>query len=316
MALKLLIIVSLFLASTHAQSSLDGTCTPWTTFGTGGSTSIADFVPLTDLTGVPNEWGTDCEVLSVNVMTGSAPEGILFYNNQLEPHQCHVEETLPSGGDFVRVRYGATSQFSTGSTLVEVGNTFVESTSNVDETTDAPYNDGDIIKLTEVNHVGSIIYSIEICNYFQPNAGACFHGDGTVMLESGSSKRLSELSLGDRIKTCDGRGRFSFNPVLILPHANNTEPAMFLTLTTETGKMVDMTPDHFVPRCDNKEVTAGELYVGDCLFTVDGKETLIDISEKEKNGVFTAVTQDNFIVVDGVIASPYSKVFDPRKKTL
>ena len=137
-----------------------------------------------------------------------------------------------------------------------------------------------------------------------------------MLLESGSSKRLSELSLGERIKTSDGRGGFSFNPVLILPHANNTEPAAFLTLTTETGKMVDMTRDHFIPRCDNKEVTAGELYVGDCLFTADGKETLVEISEKEKNGVFTAVTQDNFIVVDGIVASPYSKIFDPRKETL
>jgi len=145
--------------------------------------------------------------------------------------------------------------------------------------------------------------------------GACFHGDGTVLLESGSSKRFSEVILGDIIKTSDGEGRFSFNPVLNLPHnANNSEPAAFITLTTETGKMVAMTSDHFIPRCGQGEVTAGELVVCDCLLTVDGKETFIEIEASPKNGVFTAITQDQFIVVNGVVASPYSQISDPREK--
>eukprot|EP00613_Pedinella_sp_CCMP2098_P030587 CAMPEP_0171731224 /NCGR_PEP_ID=MMETSP0991-20121206/28806_1 /TAXON_ID=483369 /ORGANISM="non described non described, Strain CCMP2098" /LENGTH=103 /DNA_ID=CAMNT_0012326201 /DNA_START=475 /DNA_END=783 /DNA_ORIENTATION=+ len=103
-----------------------------------------------------------------------------------------------------------------------------------------------MVKLVE--NTGSVaqIYFVDICNYnvdAEADTGACFHGDGTVLLESGSSKRFSELSLGERIKTSDGRGGFSFNPVLSLPHVNNTEPAAFLTLTTETGKKVDMTSD-------------------------------------------------------------------------
>mmetsp|Transcript_4368 Transcript_4368/g.9256 ORF Transcript_4368/g.9256 Transcript_4368/m.9256 type:complete len:392 (+) Transcript_4368:21-1196(+) len=160
----------------------------------------------------------------------------------------------------------------------------------------------------ETSHVGAR----GCCSGHQ---GACFHGDGTVLLESGNSKRLLELSLGDVIKTSDGEGRFSFNPVLNLPHnANNSEPAAFLTLTTETGKMVVMTSDHFIPRCGQGEVTASELVVGDCVLTIDGKETLMDISATAKYGVFTAITQDKFIVVDGIVASPYSQIYDPREK--
>jgi len=143
-----------------------------------------------------------------------------------------------------------------------------------------------------------------------PN-GACFHGDGTVLLESGSSKRFSELSIGDVIATSDGQGGFSFSPILKLPHKNNNEPAAFLTLTTETDKKVEMTTDHYIPKCDRVVVTAGELVVGDCLLTTDGKETLMDISSIEKSGVYTAITKDKFIVVNGVIASPYSKNSDP-----
>jgi len=144
-------------------------------------------------------------------------------------------------------------------------------------------------------------------------AGACFHGGGTVLLESGSPKHFSELSLGDRIKTSDGQGGFSFSPVLVLPHKNNSEPAAFLTLTTETGKAVDMTSDHFIPKCNQEEVTAGVLVVGDCILTVDGKETLMGISSTAKTGVYTAITQGSFIVVNGVVASSFSKDSDPTK---
>jgi len=151
----------------------------------------------------------------------------------------------------------------------------------------------------------------------EPDTGACFHGSSTVSLSSGASKRFSDLDLGDVIKTSDGQGHFAFNPVLTLPHKlNNSEAAAFLTLITETGKMVDMTSDHIVPKCDQGEVTAGELVVGDCLVTVDGKETLMEVSSTAKNGVFTATTQDKFIVVGGIVVSSYSKDSDPAKPEL
>ena len=138
------------------------------------------------------------------------------------------------------------------------------------------------------------------------DTGACFHGNGTVLLESGASKRLSEVNIGDRIKTSDDKGVYSFSPVVTLPHKKNTEPATFLTLTTETKKAVDMTSDHFIPNCDYEVVTAGKLVVGDCVVTMDGKETLVEITTTEKSGVYTAVTKNKFIVVDGIVASPYS----------
>jgi len=148
------------------------------------------------------------------------------------------------------------------------------------------------------------------------NNGACFHGNGTVLLQSGSSKHLSELNIGEFVKTYDAAGKFLFSPIAKLPHAHNNEPAVFLTLKTETGKEVDMTSDHYIPRCDLKVVTAGELVVGDCLRTVDGKETLVDIYWTAKHGVYTAVTEDKFVVVNGVVASSFSKDLHPEEPEL
>eukprot|EP00613_Pedinella_sp_CCMP2098_P020808 CAMPEP_0171691086 /NCGR_PEP_ID=MMETSP0991-20121206/5341_1 /TAXON_ID=483369 /ORGANISM="non described non described, Strain CCMP2098" /LENGTH=177 /DNA_ID=CAMNT_0012279271 /DNA_START=61 /DNA_END=590 /DNA_ORIENTATION=+ len=63
------------------------------------------------------------------------------------------------------------------------------------------------------------------------STGACFHGDGALLLESGATKKFSELRIGDVITTSNGQGVFSFSPVLFLPHKNNTEAAAFLSLT-------------------------------------------------------------------------------------
>ena len=43
---------------------------------------------------------------------------------------------------------------------------------------------------------------------------------------------------------------------------------------------------------------------------------MLEISSTAKNGVFTAITQDKYIVVDGVVASPFSKDSDPVKPEL
>ena len=144
------------------------------------------------------------------------------------------------------------------------------------------------------------------------DAGSCFHASGTATLESGASKKMSELSLGDVIQIADEEGNLSFSQILMLPHKKNDELATFLNLTTESGKTTLMTPDHHIPRCGETIVLsmASELFVGDCLLTVDGKETLTEINSVVASGIYTAVTKEKFIVVDGIVASPFSRDSD------
>jgi len=111
----------------------------------------------------------------------------------------------------------------------------------------------------------------------------------------------------------DSREDFSFSEVTKLPHATNDEPAAFLTLTVGE-RTVDMTYDHYIPRCNGQVVAASELAPGDCLVTIDGKETLLEVAPSSKTGVYTAITKENkYIVVNGIVASPYSKIISADK---
>jgi len=151
------------------------------------------------------------------------------------------------------------------------------------------------------------------CKDVSPNdAGSCFHASGTATLESGASKKMSELSLGDVVQIADEEGNLSFSQILMLPHKKNDELATFLNLTTESGKTTLMTADHLIPRCGETIVLsmASELFVGDCLLTTDGKETLTEINSVVASGIYTAVTKEKFIVVDGIVASPFSRDSD------
>ena len=139
--------------------------------------------------------------------------------------------------------------------------------------------------------------------------GTCFHGTSKVLLEDGSSKTMAELKLGDSIQSSDFDGKVSFSPVVFLPHKHNEEESTFLTFKTSGGKTLMVTPDHLFPTCKSRGtvVQARELKTGACLMTVDGEENLNEIVTSTEKGIFTAVTENKFVVVDGVIASPFSQ---------
>jgi len=269
----------------YRQLSLSSSCDRFATFGSGGINSEADLNT--------EGWTTDINKAKWYNYRNNNPSYMTFVHPGTP--NGYIETTLPNYGDFIRVRFGNVECFqcTTATTHVMVAGDTVGTAINgtTDVTIEASYDTGNKLRIAEIGYSFANVWSIDICTYDVPEAkismpGACFHGDGTVLLETGLTKRLSELSLGDRIQTSDGQGGFSFNPVTTLPHANNTERAVFLILTTETGKKVDMTSDHFIPTCGNKgEGMAGELVIGDCIITVDGKETLSEISSAVKNGV-------------------------------
>jgi len=135
---------------------------------------------------------------------------------------------------------------------------------------------------------------------------ACFSGTEELSLEGGRSKRLSEVVVGDRVLTAKANGALSFSPVVFLPHGVNVKEASFVELTTSGNKMLKATPMHLLQTCGGALAYAGSLKAGACLKTVDGDESIKSVTRVTAKGLYTAVTENEFLVVNGVVASPFA----------
>jgi hypothetical protein len=135
----------------------------------------------------------------------------------------------------------------------------------------------------------------------------CKHTE-SVTLEFGVIKAISDIKVGDRVLAAGTFGNTHFSEVVFIPHSANMERAEFIHIITE-DKDLKMTKNHILPSglCGSNLplVHASEVSVGDCVQTVSGQEKVTSISIVRGNGVYTIVTNEEYIVVNGVIASSF-----------
>ena len=109
------------------------------------------------------------------------------------------------------------------------------------------------------------------------------------------------------ILSADRSGKISASPVLFLPHKKNDITRKFDEVTLANGMTVRMTRNHLLPLCDGSLVTARSLKKDDCLMTTSGMSKVATTKhDVEAGGIYTAVTKKEFLVVDGVVASPFA----------
>ena len=105
----------------------------------------------------------------------------------------------------------------------------------------------------------------------------------------------------------DRDGKISYSPVIFTPHPFNNITRQFDEVKTMNGKVLSMTRNHLIPLCDGSLVTARSLKNGDCVMTKDGEDKVSTTTPNvEAAGIYTAVTKNEFLVVDGVVASPFA----------
>ena len=142
---------------------------------------------------------------------------------------------------------------------------------------------------------------------------ACFAGSELVTLESGD-KQMSEVQMGDRILTVNNKGEQVFSDVVFVPHGANEERTTFTVVTTDGGRDLKMTTNHFLPAgaCATPStlsvIAASQVKVGDCVQTVSGREQVVSIKKVEGKGIYTIIAMEELIVVNGVVATPYGGV--------
>ena len=89
----------------------------------------------------------------------------------------------------------------------------------------------------------------------------------------------------------------------------------FVQIMTESGRDLKMTRNHILPcgACGSSVsvshplplISASQVNVGDCVMTVSGEERVRSVEIAGGLGVYTIVTKEEFVVVNGIIASPF-----------
>jgi Hint module len=141
---------------------------------------------------------------------------------------------------------------------------------------------------------------------------SCFAGSETVTLESGEKKPISEVRAGDRVLAADASRRTLFSEVVFVPHGSNADKTVFTHITTTQRRDIKMTPSHIIPAgaCGSTSplpnVYASSVTAGDCIMTVSGMEEVSAVETVQGQGVYTIVTNEEYVVVNGIMASPFA----------
>jgi hypothetical protein len=136
---------------------------------------------------------------------------------------------------------------------------------------------------------------------------------------------MSELSIGDRVQVVDPTtGRVGYEDIYLFGHQLSDFTTTFIKITLANGKLLTLSPDHFVPAVPmgkavvfkNTVMMHGkDLLVGMHVFAAGGEGAAASmvkhIGVSAEQGLFNPYTMCGLIVVDGVVASAHSHwVFD------
>lgn len=138
---------------------------------------------------------------------------------------------------------------------------------------------------------------------------SCFAGTETVIMESGEVKSISDIIAGENVLAADVTGKTMFSPVVYVPYGPNQDTALFAHIITK-NRDIKITMNHVLPAgtCGSSLplVYASQVAVGDCIMTIAGQEKVSSVLSVKGTGLFTVITNEEYIVVNGIIASPFS----------
>ncbi|XP_077409565.1 desert hedgehog protein isoform X2 [Vanacampus margaritifer] len=151
--------------------------------------------------------------------------------------------------------------------------------------------------------------------------GGCFPGWARVTVAGGSQKSMSSLTPGDKVMAMSMTGQIVFSPVLLFLHRDQEARVTVLSLETEDGHRLAVTPHHLVfldPDCtlDYSKYQArfaSRTRVQNCVLIhrADGQihpSRISSVLAQETTGAYAPLTEDGTLFVDGVLASSYALV--------
>jgi hypothetical protein len=140
-------------------------------------------------------------------------------------------------------------------------------------------------------------------------AASCFSADELIETEGGARVPISSIRVGDRVLASSRTGDFKYADVIAVPHGKNDIETSFVVVSTAATDL-KLTPDHLILSgvcgSDLALKKAADVLVGSCLMTTTGQVNVSGISVARGKGVYTIVTTEELVVVNGIVASPFA----------
>ena len=136
----------------------------------------------------------------------------------------------------------------------------------------------------------------------------CFPSAATVTRAAdGAVMRMDALREGDAIVALTANGVWTTDTVSLLSIAKPEAQATFVTLTTDAGQTLTLTPEHHLPvgeACCSYLKRANEVLEGDKVWTTSGAALVTKRGATIQKGLHSPVlTHGTFPVVDGIVTS-------------
>jgi hypothetical protein len=153
-----------------------------------------------------------------------------------------------------------------------------------------------------------------------PPPDNCFPADASVETPAGP-KTMSELRVGDVIRSVDGAGHAIYDEVYFFGHADNSKSADYVNLKLSgDAHSLQLSSKHFLPTCpehgesckwsDHIHVYAQDVQPGDYVWVASPSQAslraVLETSIIAKEGLYNPYTLSGKIVVNGVVASAHS----------
>uniref|UniRef100_A0A7S1T707 Hint domain-containing protein n=1 Tax=Compsopogon caeruleus TaxID=31354 RepID=A0A7S1T707_9RHOD len=143
---------------------------------------------------------------------------------------------------------------------------------------------------------------------FQQGARYCFSSRMKVERVDGTIADMSQLKIGDRVRS----SKDTFSEVFAFTHQDPDATAEFLQLTLSNGQYIELSPGHYLVT-DQGLLSADSVQPGQLILGDEGQPVEVFSSRRvHSEGVFNPQTLDGTIVVNGVVCSTYTRAVHPR----
>lgn len=137
---------------------------------------------------------------------------------------------------------------------------------------------------------------------------ACFPEQAVMTLECGEKRKMAQLAVGDRVVSGDGTA----SDVMLFTHSERDSMSHFVRFTTECGRSLSVSAGHYVYANGGILQAAESLGVGDELEVAGvGASRIVSVEGVYARGLYNAQTLSGVVVVDGFVASTYTRTVDP-----